>query len=105
MKHLLRFGKITKYCIMFHCQTFYLSKDKKSAAVKQTAEQLETNEKNVSKKRARLRSYYCQLRSQYKSTKTKSSSGTADIKKPTWPFFDSLKFLDDNLTAKLNLKI
>ena len=90
---------------MFHCQTFYLSKDKKSAAVKQTAEQLETNEKNVSKKRARLRSYYCQLRSQYKSTKTKSSSGTADIKKPTWPFFDSLKFLDDNLTVKLNLKI
>ena len=46
-----------------------------------------------------LRSYYCQLRSQYKSGKTKSGSETADIKKPTWPFFDSLKFLDDNLTV------
>ena len=85
---------------MFHCQTFYLNKDKKSAAIKQIAEQLETNEENVSKKRARLKSYYCQLRSQYKSAKTKSSSGTADIKKPTWPFFNSLKFLDENLTVK-----
>ena len=49
---------------------------------------------------ASRRSYYCQLRSQYKSAKTKSGSGTADIKKPTSPFFDSLKFLDDNLTVK-----
>ena len=49
---------------------------------------------------ASLRSYYCQLRSQYKSAKTKSGSGTANIKKPTSPFFDSLKFLDDNLTVK-----
>ena len=60
-----------------------LNKDKKSAAVKQIAEQLETNEENVSKKMASLITYYCQLRSQYKSAKTKSSSGTADIKKPT----------------------
>ena len=78
----------------------YLNKDKKSAAFKQIAEQLETNEKNVSKKVASLRSYYCQLRSQYKSAKRKSGSGTADIKKPTWPFFNSLKFLDYNLTVK-----
>ena len=70
LKHLLHFGKVTKYCI-------------KSAAVKQIAEQLETNEENVSQKMASLRSYYCQLRSQYKSAKTKSGSGTADIKKPT----------------------
>ena len=61
----------------------YLNKDKKSAAVKQIVEQLETNEGNVSKKMATLRSYYCQLRSQYKSAKTKSDSGTANIKKPT----------------------
>ena len=77
-----------------------LNKDKKSAAVKQIAEQLETNEENVSKKMTSRRSYYCQWRSQYKSAKTKSGSGTADIKKPTWPFFNSLKFLDDNLTVK-----
>ena len=65
----------------------YLNKDKKSAAVKQIAEQLETNDENVRKKMASLRSYYCQLRSQYKS-----GSETADIKRPTWPFFESLNF-------------
>ena len=43
----------------------YLNKDKKLPAVKQIAEQLETNAENVSKKVANLRSYYCQLRSQY----------------------------------------
>ena len=47
-----------------------------------------------------LRSCCCQLRSQYKSAKTNNGSGTADIKKPTWLFFDSLKFLGDNLTVK-----
>ena len=40
------------------------------------------------------------MRSQHKSAKTKNGNGTADIKKPTWPFFDSLTFLDDNLTVK-----
>ena len=40
------------------------------------------------------------MRSQYQSAKTKSSSGTADIEKPTWSFFDSLKCLDDNLTVR-----
>ena len=74
--------------------------DKKSAAVKQITEQLETNEENASKKMASLRSYYFQLRSQCKSAKTKSGSGTADIKKPTWSFCNSLKFLDGNLTVK-----
>ena len=41
----------------------YLKKDKMPAAVKQIAEQLETNEENVRKKMASLRSCYCQLRS------------------------------------------
>ena len=49
---------------------------------------------------ASLGSYYCQLRSQYKSAKTKSGSGTANIKNPTWSFFNYLKFLDGNLTVK-----
>ena len=78
----------------------YLTKVKKLAAVKQISEQLEANEENISKKMASRRSYYCQLRSQYKSAKTKSGSWRADIKKTTWLFFDSLKFLDDNLTVK-----
>ena len=92
---LITLWEVTKYCVML-----ILNKDKKSADVKHIAEQLETNEENVSKKMASLRPYYCQLRSQYKSAKTKTGSGMADIKKPTWPFFDSLKFLDDNLTMK-----
>ena len=78
----------------------YLNKDRRSAAVNQISKQLETDEENVIKKMASLRSYYCQLKSQYQSAKTKSGSGTADIEKPTWPFFDSLKFIDDNLTVK-----
>ena len=86
--------------ILYVSLSDYLNKDKKSVAVKQIAQQLETYEENVSKKMASLRSYYCQLRSQYKSAKTKSGNWTADIKKPPWPFSDSLKFLDDNLTVK-----
>ena len=49
--------------ILYNVSLFHLNKDKKSAAVKQIAEQLEKNEKNVSKTMASLRSYYCQLRS------------------------------------------
>ena len=75
----------------------YLNKEKKLAAVKQIAE---TNEEFVSRKMASLGSYYCQLRSQYKSANTKSGSGTANIKNPTWSFFNYLKFLDDNLIVK-----
>ena len=78
----------------------YLNKVKKLGAVKQIAEQLEATEENISKEIARRKSYYCRLRSQYKSAKTKSGSWTANIKKPTWLFFDLLKFLDDNLTVK-----
>ena len=55
LKHFLRFWKLTKCCIMFHCQT-YLNKDKKLAAVKQIAEQLETNEEYDTKKVASLSS-------------------------------------------------
>ena len=53
--------------ILYVSLSEYLTKDKKSAAVKQIAEKLKTNEENVSKKMASLSFYYCQLRSQYKS--------------------------------------
>ena len=49
---------------------------------------------------ARSRSYYCQLRSSYNAWKTKSGSGTSDIKKPNWIYFDMLKLLDNNLMPK-----
>ena len=55
------------------CNVSLSDKDKKSTAVKQIAKQLETNEENNSKKMASLRSYYCQLRSQYKSAKQRAT--------------------------------
>ena len=57
--------------ILYVSLSDYLTKDKKSAAVKQISEQLKTNEEIVSKKMASLSFYYCQLRSQYKSSKKK----------------------------------
>ena len=48
----------------------------------------------------RSRSYCCQLRSSYNAWKTKSGSGTSDIKKPNWIYFDMLKLLDNNLMPK-----
>ena len=86
--------------ILYNVSLFHLNKDKKSAAVKQISEQLEKNEENVTKIMASSRSYYCQLRIQYKSAKIKSGCGTTNIKKRTWLFFDSLKFLDDNWNVK-----
>ena len=47
LKHLLRFRNVTKYCIRFHCQT---TKIKSRLLLNKIAEQLPTNEKNVSKK-------------------------------------------------------
>ena len=49
---------------------------------------------------ASLKSYYCQLKQSYKAAKTKSGSGTSDVKKPVWPFYDSLYFLDDNVSPR-----
>ena len=77
-----------------------LNKDKKSAAVKQIAEQLETNEENVSKKMTSLRSYYCQLRSQCKSAKTKRRQWNGRHQKTNLAIFRFGKVLDDNLTVK-----
>lgn len=50
-----------------------------------------------------LRSYYCKFRSRsgsVKIKKTKGGSGLSDIKKPNWPYFNSLKFLDGSLSVK-----
>ena len=43
------------------------------------------------KKMSSLRTYG-QLRQKYLSSKNKSGSGTDEVKKPTWPYFDSLSF-------------
>ena len=99
LKHLLHFGKIKKFCIMIHCWTI-LTKIKSRLLFNKSQSSWRQMKKMSAKKMASLRSCYCQLKNQYKSAKKKSGSGTTDIKKPTWPFFDSLKVLDDNLTVK-----
>ena len=64
-------------------------REKRSKAIKEIAEKLETTEEAVSRKKASLKSYYSQLKYSYKAAKTKSGSGTCDVKKPVWPFYDS----------------
>ena len=70
---------------------------KKNKAIKEISEELAISEDQVTKKMASLRSCYCRLRSSYNAAKTRSGSGTSDIKKPNWIYFDMLKFLDDDL--------
>ena len=44
--------------------------------------------------------YYCQLKQSYKAAKNKRGSGTSDVKKPVWPFYDSFYFLADNVNPR-----
>ena len=75
----------------------YSIREKRSKALKEIAEKLGTTEEALSRKMASLKSYYCQLKQSYKAAKTKSGSETSDVKKPVWPFYDSLYFLADNV--------
>ena len=61
-------------------------REKRSKAMKDIAEKLETTEEAVSRKMASLKSYYCELKQSYKAAKNESASGTFGIKKPVWPF-------------------
>ena len=54
----------------------------------------------IVKKMSSLRTYYGQLRQKYLSSRNKSGSGADEVKKPTWPYFDSLSFLNGSLTAR-----
>ena len=82
------------------CIPDYLDREKNIKAIKEISEELAISEDQVTKKTASLSSYYCQIRSSYNAAKTKSGNGTSDIKKPTWIYFDMLKFLGDSLTPK-----
>ena len=33
------------------------------------------------------------------SSKNKSGNGADEVRKPTWPYFDSVSFLNESLTA------
>ena len=52
---------------------------------------------------ASLKLYYCQLKQSYKAAKTKSRSGTSDVKKPVWSSplkFHHLKVYQKNEARK-----
>ena len=78
----------------------YSIHEKRSKAIKKIAEKLKTTEEDVSRKMASLKSYYFQLKQSYKAVKTKGGSGTSDVKKPAWPFYDSLYFLADKVNPR-----
>ena len=50
-----------------------------------------------------LRSYYGQIRQTYLASISKSGNGTNAVKKPAWPYYEMLSFLNDSLTAKSSL--
>ena len=54
----------------------------------------------IVKKMSSLRTFYGQLRQKYLSSKNKKGSGADEVKKPTWPCFDSLSYLNESLTAR-----
>ena len=66
-----------------------MDKNKKSQAIKGTSEEMGIEQDLIVKKMSSLRINYVQLRQKYLSSKNKSGSGADEVKKPTWPYFDS----------------
>ena len=60
--------------------------------MKEIAEKLETEEECVRKKMKSLQSYYCQLRRRKYEEQSTTVGGS--FRKPSWPFYDMLEFLD-----------
>ena len=72
----------------------YMDKNKKQQAIREIANEFGLDETIVTKKMGSLRSYYCNLRNTCNRSK-QSGSGATQVKTPTWPFFNSMSFLDD----------
>ena len=76
-----------------------MDKNKKSQAIKEISEEKGIEQDMIVKKMSSLRKYYGQMRQIYLPSKNKSDSTANEIKKLTWPYFDSLFFLNESLTA------
>ena len=77
----------------------YMNKNKKIQAIKEISEEMGIEQDMLVKEMSSLRKYYVQMRQIYLPSKNKSDSTTNEIKKLTWPYFDSLFFLNESLTA------
>ena len=78
----------------------YLDKQKKYLALKEIADIIGTNSEAVLKKMNSLRSYYGHVRQSCVLSNRKSDGNAIDIKKPTWPYYEHLHFLNDNLIPR-----
>ena len=72
----------------------HMDKNKKSQAIKEISEEMGIEQDLIVKKMISLRTWD-------KNTSSKNKNGTDadEVKKPTWPYFDSVSFLNESLTA------
>ena len=64
----------------------------KSQEIKEISEEMGIEKDMIVKEVSSLRKYYGQMRQIYLPSKNKNDSTANEIKKLTWPYFDSLFF-------------
>eukprot|EP00794_Sanderia_malayensis_P000819 gene819-116_t len=94
-----------EFCLFDTKRAEYRDKNKRFNALKRIENEL--NEQGIkatmdeiTAKLHSLRVYYCATRSKAESFKRKSGSGTDEIPKVKWPFYEKLFFLSDNVTPR-----
>ena len=73
----------------------YIDRNKKSLIIKSFSENLGIADYEITKRMKSLQSYYGQIRREH-SNKTKCASS----KRPSWPYYSLLGFLDDGLNPR-----
>ena len=71
-----------------------MDKGRKELLLREIGERLKTSSKEIKRKMRSLTQYHQLKREQERP------SGSASQKKPKWPFYDRLSFLNDNVTPK-----
>lgn len=77
----------------------YLDTNKKQLAIKEISVAMSIDCITIGKQMKSLKSYYGSLRQSYEGA-LKNGANIADVKKPTWPYYEMLKFLDENFTPR-----
>ena len=70
----------------------YMDKNKKTQTIKEISEEMGIEQNMIGKNMSSIRKNYGQIRQIYLPSKNKSDSTANEIKKLTWPYFDSLFF-------------
>ena len=73
----------------------YSDKNQRDAAMTTIANSMEKTTEQIGKKMISLRSYYSSVRRKYEASR-KSGAGTDEVAVPSWPYYESLSFQDDN---------